>query len=66
MENNKKVDVKLLKDLILKSSNLIEEINETYDPFQMQLKGFHDQINKNIDKYNDILEEICKKINQKV
>ena len=66
MEHNKKVDVKLLKDLILKSCNLIEEINETYDPFQIQLKGFHNQINTNIDKYNDIFEEICKKINQKV
>lgn len=43
----------------------IEMLNRKFDPFDFKLDGWTEQINENIDEYNDIFEELHEKYKSK-
>lgn len=58
---NKKQGVDLAKNFLCYSINVLEYVNEKFDPFGLQLKGWSDRIKMNIDNYNDVMGELYEK-----
>jgi hypothetical protein len=58
---NKKQGVSLAKDFLCYTVNALEYLNEKFDPFGLQLKGWSDRIKINIDNYNDVMGELYEK-----
>lgn len=57
----KKNAVKLYSGFLLNSVQAMEFLNESYNPFDFQLKGWSEYFNAGIDDYEDVLEEIYEK-----
>lgn len=58
---NKKNSVNLCKSFLLNATTAIEFLNDRYDPFGLQLRGWGDQMKLNIDNYNDVFGELYEK-----
>jgi hypothetical protein len=58
---NKKQGVTLAKDFLCYTVNALEYLNEKFDPFGLQLKGWSDRVKLNIDNYNDVMGELYEK-----
>ena len=57
----KRVSVGFAKDGLLKACQFFEIMNNTFDPFGINLKGWHGQMNSNIDNYDSVFEELYEK-----
>jgi len=58
---NKKQGVDLAKNFLCYTVNVLEFMNEKFDPFGLQLRGWCDRIKMNIDNYNDVMGELYEK-----
>lgn len=57
-EREKKNSVKFQKELLNTCISGLEWLNGKVDPFDIKLDGWSDQVNENIDSYEDIFEEL--------
>ncbi len=57
----KEVAVEFSKDGLLKICQFMEVMNGTFDPFGLQLKGWHGQMKANIENYNGVFGELFDK-----
>ena len=57
----KKYKIKLYKNTILNIFNIIEFINNKYDPCGIKLDGWYEHMNIEINNYDDIFEELYTK-----
>lgn len=57
----KHVAVEFSKDGLLKICQFMEVMNGTFDPFGLQLKGWHGQMKSNIDNYDGVFGELFEK-----
>jgi len=57
----KNVAVDFSKDGLLKICQFMEVMNGTFDPFGLQLKGWHGQMKSNIDNYDGVFGELFEK-----
>jgi len=60
-QEQKVVSVDFAKDGLLKICQFMEIMNNTFDPFGLQLKGWHGQMNSNIDNYDGVFGELYEK-----
>jgi hypothetical protein len=58
---DKRNGTKLYKNILLNGISLIEYLNDKYDPFEFQLKGWSEHMSFEIDSYEDIIEELYEK-----
>jgi len=57
----KKVSVNFAKDGLLKMCQFFEIMNNNFDPFGINLKGWHSQMASNVDNYETVFEELYEK-----
>jgi hypothetical protein len=57
----KKVAVEFSKSGLLNICQMVEVLNGTFDPFGIQLKGWHGQMKGNIDNYDGVFGEMYEK-----
>lgn len=57
-EREKKNSVKFQKELLSTCISGLEWLNGKLDPFDIKLDGWSDQVNENVDSYEDIFEEL--------
>ncbi len=57
----KQVAVEFSKDGLLKICQFMEVMNGTFDPFGLQLKGWHGQMKSNIENYDGVFGELFEK-----
>jgi hypothetical protein len=60
-QEKKVVSVGFAKDGLLKMCQLLEIANGTFDPFGIQLKGWHGQMSSNIENYDGVFGELYEK-----
>ena len=60
-EKNKKNSVKFQANMLMAVINGIEFLNNRFDPFDVKLDGWSDQINENINDYDDVFGELFDK-----
>ena len=60
-QEQKVVSVGFAKDGLLKMCQLLEIANGTFDPFGIQLKGWHGQMSSNIENYDGVFGELYEK-----
>ena len=53
--------VKIYKNILLNGISLMEFLNDKYDPFDFQLKGWSEHMSVEVDSYEDIFEELYEK-----
>lgn len=58
---DKRNGVKIYKSILLNGISLIEYMNDKYDPFDFQLKGWSEHMSVEVDSYEDIIEELYEK-----
>lgn len=57
----KEKSVKFYKQLLVGGVSWVESTNENYNPFDFSLEGWSENVNADIDDYNDIMEELYDK-----
>ena len=65
-EQAKKTSIKFQKNLMMTFINGIEFLNSRFDPFDIKLDGWGEQVNENIDDYEDIFSEFHEKYKSKI
>jgi hypothetical protein len=60
-QEQKVVSVGFAKDGLLKICQFMEIMNNSFDPFGLQLKGWHAQMNSNIENYDGVFGELYEK-----
>jgi len=58
---DKRNGVKIYKNILLNGISLMEFLNDKYDPFDFQLKGWSEHMSVEVDSYEDIFEELYEK-----
>ena len=58
---SKKQAVDMGKGFLCQTVKFLEFMNNRFDPFGLQLDGWSDQMNMNIDNYNDVIAELYEK-----
>ena len=61
-EKNKSNSVKFQGNMLMAAINGIEFLNNRFDPFDVKLDGWSEQVNENIGDYDDIFSEFYEKI----
>ena len=64
-EREKKNSVKFQQKLLMTAITGIEFLNNKFDPFDLKLDGWSEQINENIDDYDEIFAELHEKYKSK-
>ena len=64
-ENSKKASVKLQRTVMMTVINGIEFLNNRFDPFDVNIDGWGEQINENITDYDDVFAELYEKYKSK-
>jgi hypothetical protein len=64
-EREKKNSVKFQQKLLMTAITGIEFLNNKFDPFDLKLDGWSEQINENIDDYDEIFGELHEKYKSK-
>ena len=64
-EKNKQNSVKFQGNMMMAVINGIEFLNNRFDPFDIKLDGWSEQINENINDYDDIFGELYEKYKSK-
>jgi hypothetical protein len=65
-EKYKKTAIKLQANIMMTIVNGIEYLNNKFDPFDVKLEGWGDQVNENINDYDDIFSELHEKYKNSV
>ena len=60
-EKNKQNSVKFQGNMLMACINGIEFLNNRFDPFDIKLDGWSDQINENMTDYDDVFSELYEK-----
>jgi len=60
-EKNKQNSVKFQGNMLMAAINGIEFLNNRFDPFDIKLDGWSEQVNENIGDYDDIFSELYEK-----
>jgi len=60
-EKNKSNSVKFQGNMLMAAINGIEFLNNRFDPFDVKLDGWSEQVNENIGDYDDIFSELYEK-----
>ena len=60
-EKNKQNSIKFQGNMLMAAINGIEFLNNRFDPFDVKLDGWSDQVNENIGDYDDIFAELYEK-----
>jgi hypothetical protein len=60
-EQKKQSAVKFQSNVLMTCINGIEFLNNRFDPFDIKLDGWSDQINENLNDYDDVFEELYEK-----
>lgn len=64
-DREKKNSVNFQGRMLMAAVTGLEFLNEKFDPFDVKLNGWSEQINENIDDYNEIFEELHEKYKSK-
>jgi hypothetical protein len=64
-EKEKKNSVKFQGKMLMAAITGVEFLNNRFDPFDVKLDGWSEQINENIDDYDDIFSELHEKYQSK-
>jgi hypothetical protein len=64
-EKNKQNSVKFQGNMLMAAINGIEFLNNRFDPFDIKLDGWSEQVNENIGDYDDIFSELYEKYKSK-
>ena len=64
-EKERAQSVKVQGKILMAAITGIEFLNSKFDPFDIKLDGWSDQINENIEEYDDIFEELHEKYKSK-
>ena len=64
-EKSKQNSVKFQGNMLMAVINGIEFLNGKFDPFDIKLDGWSDQVNENINDYDDIFSELFEKYKSK-
>lgn len=64
-EREKKNSVSFQGRMLMAAVTGLEYLNSKFDPFDIKLDGWSEQINENIDEYNEIFEELHEKYKSK-
>ena len=64
-EREKKNSIKFQQKLLMTAITGIEFLNNKFDPFDLKLDGWSEQINENIDDYDEIFAELHEKYRSK-
>lgn len=60
-EINLDQSVKVAKNMLISTVSIIELLNNKYDPFDVYLKGWSEEVNENVDDYDEVFEELYDK-----
>lgn len=60
-EINLDQSVNVAKNMLISTVSIVELLNNKYDPFDVYLKGWSEEVNENIDDYDDVFEELYDK-----
>jgi hypothetical protein len=64
-EKNKQNSIKFQGNMLMAAINGIEFLNNRFDPFDIKLDGWSEQVNENIADYDDIFGELYEKYKSK-
>lgn len=64
-EREKKNSVSFQGRMLMAAVTGLEYLNNKFDPFDVKLDGWSEQVNENIDEYNEIFEELHEKYKSK-
>jgi len=64
-EREKKNSIKFQQKMLLAAITGIEFLNNRFDPFDLKLDGWSEQVNENIDDYDEIFAELHEKYKSK-
>jgi len=64
-EKSKKNSIKFQGNMLMAFINGIEFLNNRFDPFDIKLDGWGDQINENLEDYDDVFGELHEKYKSK-
>jgi hypothetical protein len=64
-EREKKNSIKFQQKLLMTAITGIEFLNNKFDPFDLKLDGWSEQINENVDDYDEIFAELHEKYKSK-
>ena len=64
-EKNKQNSVKFSGNMLMACINGIEFLNNRFDPFDIKLDGWSDQVNENLDDYDEVFGELYEKYKSK-
>lgn len=60
-EINLDQSVSVAKNMLISTVSIIELLNNKYDPFDVYLKGWSEEVNENVDDYDEVFEELYDK-----
>jgi hypothetical protein len=60
-EKNKQNSIKFQGNMLMACINGIEFLNSRFDPFDIKLDGWSDQVNENLNDYDDVFAELYEK-----
>ena len=64
-EKYKKNSIKFQSNILLGIVNVVENVNRQINPFDIDLNGWSDQVNENVDDYEEIFGELFEKYKSK-
>ena len=64
-EKNKQNSIKFQGNMLMAAINGIEFLNNRFDPFDIKLDGWSEQVNENIGDYDDVFAELYEKYKSK-
>ena len=64
-EKSKQNSVKFQGNMLMAINNGIEFLNNKFDPFDIKLDGWSEQVNENINDYDDVFSELYEKYKSK-
>jgi hypothetical protein len=64
-EKNKQNSVKFSGNMLMACINGIEFLNNRFDPFDIKLDGWSDQVNENLEDYDEVFGELYEKYKSK-
>jgi len=60
-EINLDQSVNVAKNMLISTVSIVELLNNKYDPFDIYLKGWSEEVNENVDDYDEVFEELYDK-----
>jgi hypothetical protein len=64
-ERERQASIKFQGNMMMMCVQGLEFLNKTFDPFDVDLDGWHDQVSENVDDYDEIFAELHEKYKSK-